>query len=244
MTTPFEVITSHRSIRKYADDQVKPQHLQQILEAAKAAPTSVNGQQFSVIVVTDPEVKAKLAQVAGNQGYIASCPVFLLFCADFSRVAKALDNQGLPFGAMASTEATLVGAVDCGIAFANSMTVAESLGYGIVPIGAVRRDPAEVIDLFELPRYVYPILGMCIGVPAEDPGQKPRFDRGVLVHEEKYRPITDRELAEYDRTIAGYMDRRTGGESRRTWSEGPAAIYQSSYFPKVDPTLAEQGFKG
>lgn len=144
---------------------------------------------------------------------------------------------------MDSIEATLVGAVDCGIAFGTMMNLAESLGYGIVPIGAIRNEPQKVIDLLKLPKYVYPILGMCIGVPDEEPGLKPRFNFTTVIHSEEYREITGKELDDYDDVIKGYMVERTHGEDIRDWSDLMTRMYSSIYFPKVNETLKKQGFK-
>lgn len=243
MSHVYDVVSKHRSIRKYKDQPVKEDDLQKILRAVQFAPTSVNGQQISVIVIQERATREKLAEWTGGQPWIAEAPVFLLFVADFSRVAMALEREGLPFANMESIEATMVGCVDAGIGFANAMNVAEDLGYGIVPIGAVRRAPDEIIDLLKLPRYVYPVLGMCVGVPDQDPEMKPRLPQELFVHRETYRPADPERLAEYNRTVRAYMDRRTGGKDVRDWSEGVAAVYRQVYFPKVWPSLKRQGFE-
>lgn len=123
------------------------------------------------------------------------------------------------------------------------MNVAQSMGYGIVPIGAVRREPMDIIELLELPKYVYPIVGMCIGVPDENPMQKPRFPEQAVIHKEKYNTDLEALVNEYDETIKEYMNDRTQGNDIRTWSEGIAATYSLVYFPKVYPTLKQQGFE-
>ncbi|PKK39031.1 Oxygen-insensitive NADPH nitroreductase [Clostridiaceae bacterium JG1575] len=240
--TPYEIMTAHRSIRAYKDQPIAEHDLNEILEAAIHAPSSINGQQFSIIVVKDPKKKETLAALCGNQPWIAKAPVFLVFVSDYQRVAAALKEQNLPFENIQSIEATLVGAVDCGIAFSNAMTVAESKGYGIVPIGSVRRDPQAIIDLLDLPEYVYPIVGMCLGVPAEDPALKPRFPEEMMIHRETYRVASQEERAAYDETVRSYMDERTKGQDVRTWSETVGAVYSKVYFPEVLPTLKKQGY--
>lgn len=242
MSCVYDVVSRHRSIRKYRDQPVREEDLQKILKAVQFAPSSVNGQQTSVVVVRDPKTRSLLAEWTGNQPWIAEAPVFLLFVADFTRVARACEKAGRPFAGVDSVECVMVGCVDAGIGFSNAMNVAEDLGYGIVPIGAVRREPEKIIERLKLPRYVYPVLGMCLGVPDQDPEMKPRLPQDVFVHQETYRTADEKRMAEYDETIRKYMDRRTGGTDVRSWSDGVAAVYDHVCFPKVAPSLKRQGF--
>lgn len=243
MQNIYELMTNHRSIRAYQEEKVKEEDLKQILEAAIHGPSSINGQQWSVIVIRDQEVKKKIAALTGGQVWIEKAPVFLLFVGDYYRVSKAMKKQNESFENMASIEATMVASVDAGIAFSNAMNMAESLGYGIVPIGAVRREPDELIDLLSLPQYVYPIVGMCIGVPAEKPMLKPRFPYEMMVHEEQYQTDIDAALSAYDETVKAYMKERTGGKEIKSWSEGVAGVYKRVYFPKVKDSLTRQGYE-
>lgn len=239
----FDTIKKHRSIRKYKDRDVKQEDLDKILEAAQLAPSSINGQQWSIIVVKNDETKKQFAELTGGQEWVAKAPVFLVFVADYYRAGIALKKEGKEFKNIQSIEATMVSAVDVGLAFSNAMNVAEQLGYGIVPIGAVRRDPDKVIELLDLPELVYPVVGMCIGVPDEDPMVKPRFPKEAMIHQEKYNRDLDDAVDEYDDIMRKYMDKRTDGEDIRGWSEGIGGTYSVVYFPEVYGTLKKQGFK-
>lgn len=44
-------------------------------------------------------------------------------------------------------------------------------------------------------------------------------------------------------TVSKYMLERTNGESDRNWSQTVSGIYNSVYFPKVSPSIKDQGFK-
>ena len=239
----FDTIKKHRSIRKYKDRDVKQEDLDKILEAAQLAPSSINGQQWSIIVVKNDETKKQFAELTGGQEWVAKAPVFLVFVADYYRAGIALKKEGKEFKNIESIEATMVSAVDVGLAFSNAMNVAEQLGYGIVPIGAVRRDPKKVIELLDLPELVYPVVGMCIGVPDENPMSKPRFPKEAMIHQEKYNRDIDDVVDEYDDIMRKYMDKRTDGEDIRGWSEGIVGTYSVVYFPEVYGTLKKQGFK-
>lgn len=239
----YDVMKNHRSIRKYKDEEVKEEDLDIILDAAQLAPSSINGQQWSVIVIEDEKKKKELSVLSGGQSWVAEAPVFLVFVADYYRTKIALEKEGKEFKNIQSIEAIMVSSVDVGLAFGNAMNAAESLGYGIVPIGAIRREPAKVIELLNLPKYVYPVLGMCIGVPDEDPMKKPRFSKQAVVHREIYNRDLKDLVDDYDKTIEDYMNKRTNGEDIRNWSIGVSGTYSTVYFPKVYGTLKDQGFK-
>lgn len=242
MNKVYEVISNHVSIRKYKDEDIRSEDLDKILKSTRFAPSSINGQQWSIIVIKDKETKKKIADLTGGQQWIEKAPVFLVFVADYYKTNLALKKENKEFKNIESIEATMVSCVDVGIAFSNAMNVAESMGYGIVPIGAVRREPMEIIKLLELPKYVYPILGMCIGVPDEKPMQKPRLGKEAMIHEEKYNKNLEDSIDQYDKTIKEYMDTRTQGKDVRTWSKGISSVYDKVYFPKVYPSLKQQGF--
>jgi len=59
----YEVVLKRRSIRKFKDDKVPKEALNRILEAGRWAPSGANLQPSRFIVVTDPKVKAKIAEV-------------------------------------------------------------------------------------------------------------------------------------------------------------------------------------
>lgn len=239
----YEIMKNHKSKRKYKGQDVDENDMEKILEAARLAPSSINGQQWSVIVVKDEKKKKEFAELTGGQKWIEDAPVFLVFVADYYRTAIALEKENKEFKNIESIEAIMVSSVDVGLAFSNAMNMAESMGYGIVPIGAIRRDPEKVIELLDLPKFVYPVLGMCIGVPDEDPMKKPRFPIKAMVHKEKYNRDQEVLVDEYDETIENYMEERTEGQDVRNWSQGVSGTYSTVYFPKVYDSLKKQGFK-
>ena len=82
MKSVKESLLERRSIRRYEREQVNPDDMRLIFEAIRNTPTSYNGQQFSVIDVTDPEMKLKLYALIG-QKQVKTCSHFLLFLVDF-----------------------------------------------------------------------------------------------------------------------------------------------------------------
>lgn len=242
MNTTIETFLNHRSIRQYKPDSIEVEKLDYILKSVHRAPTSINGQQVSVIVVTDPVKKAKVAEYAGGQAWIEQAPVFLLFVMDYHRARLAAELNGETLVIPESIESIMVGSVDIGIAMGTAIGAAESMGLGTVPIGGIRKSPEEMISLFDLPEYVFPVAGLVLGYPADLSAMKPRIPMEIFRHENTYNPDQKDALKKYDQEMSDYMNARTGGESNRNWSQGVAGTYKFVYFPKVYPTLKKQGF--
>jgi nitroreductase len=82
--TVFEAIKARRSVRKYKDIPISDDVINEMLEAARLAPTPGNSQNNVIGVVKDPSLKNQLAKAAGNQMWIASAPVVFALCSDIS----------------------------------------------------------------------------------------------------------------------------------------------------------------
>ena len=163
MNPTLDLLHKHHSDRSFTDEAIAEQDLAAIVEAAYRAPTSINGQQVSVVVVRDAAKRARIAEIAGGQPWIAKAPVFITVLIDFNKTRVGVEAAGAQQIIHESVEGFAVGAVDAGIALGSLMVAARSLGLGIVPIGGFRRDPQAVIDLLELPPLTFPIAGVAIG---------------------------------------------------------------------------------
>ncbi|MCT8975619.1 NADPH-dependent oxidoreductase [Clostridium sp. CX1] len=242
MNETIKIIQNHRSIRKYLDKDIPQEVLVDILKAAQSMPTSINGQQVSIIVVKDKSRKDVISELSGGQPWISAAPVFLVFVADFYKTYLACEKNKTTQVIHESIEGTLVGTFDAGIAMGGTIVAAESLGLGIVPIGGIRNNPEKIIELLELPKYTYPIAGLVLGYPEDLSKEKPRLPFESFIHNESY----DKEnlkghIDNYDDTMSKYYAER--GDKQSNWSSQIAHAYKVVYFPKVYPTIKEQGFK-
>jgi FMN reductase [NAD(P)H] len=239
----IKTLTNHRSIRKYKSDMVNDKDLDMIINAAQSAPSSINGQQMSIVAVKNPKTKSKIAHLCGDQKWIDEGPVFLVFLSDFYRAKIGAEKNNLDLIITQNTESTLVGAIDVGLAMGNAIAAAESLGLSIVPIGAIRMNPDEIIDILDLPEYVFPMCGLVVGYADEESAKKPRFPKEAVYHEETYNRDIKHIIDKYDDQVSEYMKKRTNGESDRNWSQTVSSIYKSVYFPKVSPALKKQKYE-
>ena len=79
MKSVKDTLLQRRSIRRYERESISDEDMEFIYQAIRNTPTSYNGQQFSVIDVTDKQLKEKLYELTG-QKQIKTCNHFLVFC--------------------------------------------------------------------------------------------------------------------------------------------------------------------
>jgi Nitroreductase len=238
MNQTIDLICRHASVRHFADVKLTDEQCQAILESARATSSSSFLQMVSIIRVRDPQLRVELSRLAGDQPYVASAAEFWVFCADFARNLQIAPQARLGFA-----DQLLMGSIDCGLMAQNALTAAESLGLGGVFIGGIRNSPDAVTALLKLPEHVIPLVGLCIGVPAQQVECKPRLPLSLLVHEDGYQAVLDREqLAEYDRKMEHYYASRSSNTKQQSWSSQVRQILEKERRPFMLPYLQRQGF--
>ncbi len=238
-----DLLRSHRSIRKFVDEPLADDVVADLVRSAQAAATSSNLQATTVIRVRNAETRARIAEVAGGQRQIETAGAFTVWCADLNRTATACGMAG---GTMTTgmTEQFIIATVDVALAAQNAVVAAEAQGYGICYIGAVRNDPQTVADLLRLPDHVYPVFGLCIGVPDQDPEVKPRLPVEVVLKDDVYDDTDDRAGIEaYDETLRAYYRTRTGGTKDSSWTEEMARLVDGERRPHMRDFLGRRGFE-
>ena len=242
MNSTIETILSHRSIRKFTDQPVAQATINELVKCGQAAATSSNVQAVSVIQVNDADKRCKLAELAGGQAYVQSSAVFLVYCADLSRSGFACQQAGGDF-TPGMTEHFIIATVDVALAAQNTVVAAESLGLGICYIGGLRNNPAEVSQLLKLPEQVYPVFGLCIGQPAQDPEVKPRMPIGAVLMQDSYDNSSFGScIGNYDVTLNNYYKTRSGGKKDSTWSQEMKALVGKESRPHMLGFLHDRGF--
>jgi len=241
MNETIQLQHKHRSIRSYKADPVSDEMLNALIEAGHRAPSSMNAQEISVIVVRDAERKAKIAELAGGQAWIAQAPVFIAIVADYNKTDIGVRKAGQTQVIHESMEGLLVAGIDAGLVLANMMVASRSLGLGIVPIGGIRRSPQAMVDLLGLPPLTFPLVGMCIGHIEKDAPLKPRMDVNTFRHDERYDASHYPEAIDnYDVTIVEYW-KQLGRSDGLTWSQNLGNNLKQVYYPQVKPVAAMQG---
>ncbi|RLA24622.1 MAG: oxygen-insensitive NADPH nitroreductase [Gammaproteobacteria bacterium] len=242
MNEVTNLLKSHRSIRKFTSEPVSDELINEIILCGQAAATSSNIQATTVIRVRDSGKREKLAELAGGQGYVHRAGAFLVFCADLHRSQIACEMQSGSFSE-GMTEHFMIATVDVALMAQNCVVAAESLGLGICYIGGIRNNPQAVSELLDLPDQVYPLFGLCLGYPDQDPDVKPRLPLSVVLKEDSYQDAGDvAGIKIYDEQIRSYYKSRTGGKKDSCWSEEMKALVGKESRPHMREFLRKRGF--
>jgi nitroreductase/FMN reductase [NAD(P)H] len=151
-------LIDRRVTRRYKEQDVPDLLLDTLLAAAQSAPAKSDLQQFSIVVMRDyPRIK-QIADWIGTMDWIATAPVFLVWCGDMRRGQRLCAMHGMPH-ANNNMDTFLNTAVDCSLAMAQFMAAADAVGLGTCPISYVRSHIERVSPLLGLPSGVYPVAG-------------------------------------------------------------------------------------
>ena len=144
---------------------------------------------------------------------------------------------------MTHIDTLIIGSHDVGISMQNAVVAAESLGLGTVCIGGIRINPIDVVKELNLPKYVIPICGLCVGYPDQDPGLKPRFPPKYICFENKYDVENAKAgVDEYDEIYKKYLAERESNSRDSNWSESIAKIYSMTLANQDYELLKQQGY--
>jgi nitroreductase len=211
---------NHRSVRAFLPKPLAEGTLELLIAAAQSASTSSNIQAWSVVAVEDPEARARLSEIAGNQQHIIDAPLVLVWVADLARIGDVAARRNTALEAVDFTEPFLVATIDAALAAQNAFVAAESLGLGATYIGALRNRPAEVAEIIGLPPRSYPVFGLVVGHPDPDrpTAIKPRLPQSAVLHRDRYSLAAQHEaIARHDvHTLAFRGEQRLDPQS---WSD-------------------------
>lgn len=246
MKSVKESLLDRRSIRRYEREAISEEDMNLIYEAIRNTPTSYNGQQFSVIDVTDSELKLKLYSLIG-QKQIKTCSHFLLFLTDYHKISVIADRMGEDMPDFNdSIDGILVGVVDASLAMMSAVAMAESLGLGCCPIGYARTvAPEAVSQLLGLPKKTFVVCGLSIGVPREHPDLKPKQPTDIVIFKNRYntddKAVGER-LAEYNETVREFNATRTGDKTDNDWTTHILHYYNEALNSGMLRALQRRGF--
>lgn len=154
-TSAFLALAKERySCRSFAQKAVSDKDIEQILEAARVAPSAANKQPVHVWVVRQPESLAKLKEATQ---YLYNAPIaFVVGCSEAEAWVRKYDGKN-----GAEVDAAIVGT--------HIMLEAADLGLGCVWVGSF--DPAKVLEQFPQMDGYQPVAIFPVGVPAGEPAE-------------------------------------------------------------------------
>lgn len=200
---------NHKSIRSFTDKKLSSDKVDTLIKVAQHTATSSFMQAYSIIGVTDEEKKATLAEIA-KQPYVAQASHVFVMIVDQSRNQQIASENGVDASVVSNMDRFMAGYADAILAAQNIVVAAESLALGTVFLGSLLNDAPRLIELLKLPKYTFPVLGIAIGYPNQEPQLKPRLPKEFVYSENEY-PVREnlvQTLKDYDKEVTTYYDLR------------------------------------
>ncbi len=203
MLTVWDAIKTRRSIRKFLPDDIPDEMVEQMLEAARLAPSGSNRQPWRFVVVRDKQIKKELCRICMQQKFIEEAPVVFVCFGDMSRYSIDAKKQRRQEYKDSGVLETLSGKVatpeyqaymdaqpappreelitpvvaNTYIAIEHIVLMAQALGLASCWVGAFE-DANDLNRLFNLPDTLIPLIVLPVGYPdGKIPLQRPRIAR-------------------------------------------------------------------
>ncbi len=194
-----EIIQRRRSIRRYREEPLPHDVIEELLVAARAAPSATNRQPWRFVVVRDKDLKNHLGE-AITQSFVTRAPVIVVCCIDrrsFTRgVLQERVEELVSAGVMEREVAELLyqrkmpekteeagipisAYIDMGIAIEHIVLLAADMGIGSCWVRMF--DAEKLSSILNLPSRLTPVAILPMGYPAEDPPARPRLPLHEIV---------------------------------------------------------------
>ena len=190
-------LLNRRTIRRYRKGYVIPEeHVKAILEAGRRAPSWGSLHLYSIIRIRDYTLKEELAKTLEQYWFLDASEIFIV-AADIYRLSRIMEYLGISRGDN-DFALFLSSIIDATLAAAYMSAMAELLGYGTGFIGWLGAPYTpkliEFMDLLKIPRKVYPLIALAVGVAGDSSHPRPRLPLDILVHNDFYRRYTREDL--------------------------------------------------
>ena len=181
-----EAINARRSVKHYdPSHQMTDDEINKLLSLAILSPTAFNIQNWRFVIVSDPELRKQIREVAWDQAQVTDTSLFIVLCADL----KSWEQPGRYWmNANKEIQDFMLPAIDdyyrdkeqvqrdeamrsCGIAAQTLMLAAKSMGYDSCPMDGFDFD--KVADLINLPEDHVIAMFVAIGKGTKEAWPRP-----------------------------------------------------------------------
>lgn len=194
-------MSERRSIRKYKPDPVPDDMLQELMEAARLAPSGTNHQPWRFIVVKNQGVKEQIQAAAFHQKFLSQAPILLVCCADLTTYARdtrkrlqELVDAGV-FGPEAfnsypdidkpkdlNTLKAFVPHAMLNVAIAMEHIALRAVSLGLGSCWVQLMKAKQIAQILELPENLVITALMPVGFPDQNPAPRPRVSAQEIVY--------------------------------------------------------------
>ncbi len=246
MESVRNALLERTSVRRYEREPIPEETMQFIYDAIRNTPTSYNGQQFSVIDISDQKLKEDLYMLT-NQKQLKTCNRLLIFCSDYNKITKLAERKGFEVPPFTDTmDGVTIGIIDAALAMMSAVVAAQAAGLGSNCVGYLRTvDPAKVAEMLHLPKGVFVVCGLALGVPREHPDLKPKQPNETVFFKNRYcedeKKLVD-DLEAYDAEVKHYNATRSGGTTDNDWCDHILDYYRHAMQYRILDYLKAQGY--
>ena len=143
-------------------------------------------------------------------------------------------------------DGVMLGVIDASLAMMSAVVAAQACGLGSNCIGYLRTvDPKAVAELLQLPKGVFVVCGLALGIPREHPDLKPKQPSSLIFHKNHYRDDNEKmveELESYDEIVKHYNATRAGGTTTNDWVAHILDYYDHATKYQILQYLKDQGY--
>lgn len=240
MNEVIRQLLARKSTRAFTEQEITQEEKAAILQAAVNAPTAGNQQLYTILDITDPALKERLAVTCDNQPFIAQAKMILIFCADCKKWQDAFSTAGCAPRKPAVGD-LLLAVSDANIAAQNAVIAAQSLGIGSCYIGDIMENCETHREMLGLPSYVFPAAMLVFGYPTQQQQERVKPGRAPMeqiVHENAYRSMEGAELKHmlewkcgvrpYEEWMEAFCQRKYNSDFSREMSRS-VAVYLKDF---------------
>ncbi|AEV28104.1 nitroreductase [Sphaerochaeta pleomorpha str. Grapes] len=174
----MKVIQDRRSIRKYTGQEIDEKTLAHLLESAQLAPSGSNSQPWHFLVITNKEMREKVAKVSHDQKWMLNAPLFIVCIAEIDADQECYLDEDSPDIDLKR------GIRDTSIAAEHIVLEATARGLGTCWVAWFTQK--EIRSVLDLPSYTYVVGILTVGYPDENPMPRNRKTLQEIVHYETW----------------------------------------------------------
>jgi len=187
----IECLFDHKSIRKFTDEDPSDKDVETVVRAGQRAPFS--SQTYSLLLSRDRDRNPWRA------------PLHFTVCVDSHKFELIMEERGWTF-VMNDLSFLFLSIQDASLAAENMIVAGRSLGLGSCLLGGTMFRAAEIAEKYNLPQRVFPLVGLVMGYPAEDPLPRPRYPLEYTLFEDEYPGLDEEAIREAMRVMdEGYL---------------------------------------
>ncbi|MBQ8801962.1 MAG: nitroreductase family protein [Clostridium sp.] len=238
----YQLIGERATCRSYRPDPIPEEVLNRVLEAGCKSPSSGGFQALSIIKVTDPAKRNKLAQLCRGQNFIATAPVSLVLCIDYHRMERIIAMEPAPFREPDLFSNLWMGIWDAAICAQTMVLAAQAEGLGSCYIGNLLNRMGEASVLLGLPNRVCPAVMLTLGWPKTVRKQPPKYPPSILVHENEYQELPDEVIYSAYRKQNRYQKLPPKAEHVQACCQMARALHGEDYARQVRADIEKKGY--